>query len=138
MQSVAFDALSEDLYNRLLSSLQTKAKIKALITNQKIIRGIGSVYADEILWEAGISPFSVSSAIPQFKINALANAIKNVLLHAKSQIVCKKISLFSCEAYDFLKVFGKEGEKSPSGAIIKVHKKGGHCTYYTDDQVLYS
>ncbi|MGI8638282.1 MAG: Fpg/Nei family DNA glycosylase, partial [Segetibacter sp.] len=111
------DALSKDLYSKLLQSLQSKEKIKALITNQKIIGGIGNVYADEILWEARISPFSISSATPEFKIKGLANAIKKVLLNAEKQIVTKKIPLFSTEAYDFLNIYGKEGEKSPSGAL---------------------
>lgn len=136
--STAIDALSKDVYSRLVLSLQSKAKIKGLLTNQKIIKGIGSVYADEILWEARISPFSVSSAIPEFKIKGLANAIKTVLLNAETQIINKKVTLFHSEGYDFLSIFGKEGERSPGGSIIKLDKKAGHSTYYTQEQVLYS
>ena len=136
-ENCGIDALSEELYDYLLSTLQNKAKIKAMITNEKVIRGIGNVYADEILWEAKISPFSVASAIPEFKIKALANAVRKVLLDAEKQLTSKKMVLLPSEPHDFLKIYGKEGESSPNGSIIKVNKIARHCTYYTDEQELY-
>ena len=131
------DPLAKNLLNYLLSSLQSRAKIKTLITNEKILRGIGHVYADEILWEAKISPFSVSHSVPEFKIKALANAIRKVLINAEKHLMSKGLVLLSGERHDFLKIFGKEGEASPSGSIIKVTKKAGHTTYFTDEQILY-
>ncbi len=83
-ENLGIDALSKDIYNYLLTSLQTKTKIKALITDQKVIRGIGKVYSDEILWEA-----KISSAIPEFKIKALANAVKKVFTNAEKQLISK-------------------------------------------------
>ncbi len=35
----------------------TRSAVKNVLLDQQIIRGIGNAYADEILWEAGISPF---------------------------------------------------------------------------------
>jgi formamidopyrimidine-DNA glycosylase len=40
---------------------KTKTNVKTVLLDQKIIRGIGNAYADEILWGAGISPFSASN-----------------------------------------------------------------------------
>jgi formamidopyrimidine-DNA glycosylase len=132
------DALSEDLnYQYLKSVLQSKAKIKNLITDQNIIRGIGNAYADEILWEAKISPFSISSAISENKVHALEKAIKNVLKNAEEQILKKHPDIITGEIRDFLKIHTKGKDLSPGGAPIKVDKKAGRATYYTDEQELF-
>lgn len=131
------DALSEDLnFDYLKKALQSKAKIKSRITDQDVIRGIGNAYADEILWEARISPFSISKMIPDDKIKDLAKAIKDVLIHAEKEILKKQPDIVSGEVRDFLKIHNSRKEKSPTGAIIKVEKKGG-STYYTDEQELF-
>lgn len=65
--SLVPDALdiSYDYFAILLS--KKRIQIKTLLMDQKLIRGIGNTYADEILWLAGISPFSISKAIPSIK-----------------------------------------------------------------------
>lgn len=132
------DALSENLnYNHLKRALQSKAKIKNLITNQDIIRGIGNAYADEILWEAKIHPTSISSAISENKIAALEKAIKSVLVNAEEQIVKKHPDIITGEIRDFLKIHTTEKRVSPNGALIRVDKKSGRSTYYTDEQELF-
>ncbi len=132
------DALSKDMNcNYLKKILQSKAKIKNLITNQDIIRGIGNAYADEILWEARISPFSIASAISENKIEALDEAIKNVLTNAEKQILKKHPHIITGEIRDFLKIHTNDKKVSPRGALIKVDKKGGRSTYYTDEQELF-
>ncbi len=133
------DALSNELnYDYLKSVLQSKAKIKNLITDQDVIRGIGNAYADEILWEAKISPFSISSAISENKIHALEKAIKTVLKNAEKQILKNHPDIITGEIRDFLKIHTKGKDESPGGAIIKVDKKGGRSTYYTDEQELFA
>ncbi len=132
------DALSEELnYSYLKAVLQSKAKIKNLITNQDVIRGIGNAYADEILWEAKISPFSISSAISENKIQALEKAIKNVLMTAEKQILKKHPHIITGEIRDFLKIHTTDKKISPTGALIRVDKKGGRSTYYTEEQELF-
>lgn len=97
--------MSKELnYNYLKTVLQSKAKIKNVLTNQDVIRGIGNAYADEILWEAKISPFSISSAISENKIQALEKAIKNVLINAEKQILKKHPDIITGEVRDFLKI----------------------------------
>ena len=131
------DALSEELNEEYLKkALQSKSNIKTRLTNQDVIRGIGNAYADEILWEAKIAPLSVSNKIPDNKIKALAKAIKVVLLTAEKEILKKHPGLIAGEVRDFLKIHNSKKEKSPSGAAIKVEKKGG-ITYYTDEQEMF-
>ena len=59
-ESKAPDALSDEMNTSFLKETLSAKKtvIKTILLDQHIIRGIGNAYADEILWEAGISPFS--------------------------------------------------------------------------------
>jgi formamidopyrimidine-DNA glycosylase len=56
-----------------------KGKIKQVLTDQNVISGIGNIYSDEILWEAGIHPLSQVSKIPEEKIRAAYDAMKKIL-----------------------------------------------------------
>ncbi|HEX8278749.1 MAG TPA: DNA-formamidopyrimidine glycosylase family protein [Segetibacter sp.] len=137
-EKAGIDALSEELnLEYLKKALQSKAKIKKRITDQNIIRGIGNAYADEILWEAKIHHDSVSNKIPEDKIKALAKAIKTVLGNAEKEILKTHPDIIAGEVRDFLKIHNHKKEKSPTGATIKVDKKGG-ITYYTEEQELYT
>jgi formamidopyrimidine-DNA glycosylase len=132
------DALSKDLNLAYLrEQLQSRATIKNLLTDQKVIRGIGNAYADEILWEAGISPFSISKNIPAPKIKTLAKAITSVLKNAEKQIAKSDPDIIGGEIRDFLKIHNASQEKSPRGGKI-IHKEaGGRKTYYTEEQEEY-
>ncbi len=136
-EKAGIDALSEDLNDEYLKkALQSKAKIKKRITDQDVIRGIGNAYADEILWQAKISPLSISNKIPDDKVKALAKAIKSVLKHAIEEIAKTHPDIITGEVRDFLQIHNSKKAKSPTGAVIKVDRKGG-ITYYTDEQELY-
>jgi formamidopyrimidine-DNA glycosylase len=131
------DALSEELtFDYLKKALQSKSNIKARITNQDVIRGIGNAYADEILWEARIAPLSISNKIPDHKIKTLAGAIKDVLKNAESEILKTHPDIIQGEVRDFLKIHNSKKERSPSGAVIKVDKKG-RITYFMNEQELF-
>jgi len=132
------DALSDQLdVDYLKKVLQSKAKVKNVLTDQKVIRGIGNAYADEILWTARISPFSISKAIPDEKISDLVRSIKEVFVSAQEQIEARQPDIISGEVRDFLKIHKPKAKQSETGAEIKMDKSGGRSTYYTDEQTLY-
>jgi formamidopyrimidine-DNA glycosylase len=132
------DAISKDLnFKYLKNALQRKATIKALLINQDIIRGIGNSYSDEILWEARISPYAVSNAIPDEKIKELVVIIKKILKKEIVQIYKKYKGKINVEVKEFLKIHTKEKTKSPTGAVIIIDKKGMMKTYYTKEQKMY-
>jgi formamidopyrimidine-DNA glycosylase len=81
--------------------------------DQHVIRGIGNAYADEILWDAGISPFSISNKIPGKKIDALVKSIKSVLKEAEKEIVKRDPGIISGEVRDFLKIHNAKKTHSP-------------------------
>ena len=132
------DALSETINYKFLKEKlsKTRAAIKNLLLDQHVIRGIGNAYADEILWDAGISPFSVSNKIPDAKVKTLAKSIKNVLQDAEKQIRKNHPDIIAGEIRDFLKIHNSKKKESPSGAPILV-KDGGRKTYYTEEQELF-
>lgn len=132
------DALSKEVtLGFWKEQLQTKAGIKKLLLDQSVVRGIGNAYADEILWEAGISPFSISSAIPANKIKDLARAVKQVLKKGERQIRKAAPGIIGGELRDFMVIHNARLRKSPTGAVIKHKPVGGRKTYYTDEQTLY-
>lgn len=132
------DALDKKLdFKYLKNLLDRKAQIKNVLLDQNLIRGIGNAYADEILWETRISPFSVSNAIPEDKIKELVKTIKKVFKNAVSKINKNYPGKIQGEVRDFLNIHNKKKVKSPTGALIKVEKRGMLKTYFTDEQELY-
>lgn len=130
------DALSKELnFKYLKKILNKKAIIKNILLDQDSIRGIGNGYSDDILWEAGISPFSIASAIPEDRVKALARAIKKILTNAINKIKKAHPGLITGEAKEFLLVHRQT--ESPTGAVVKIVKSGSRKTYYTDEQQLY-
>ncbi len=134
----ALDALSDEVdFKFLKERLQKKISIKNILLDQHIIRGIGNAYADEILWDAGISPFSISNKLPDNKIKALAKSIKNVLRGAEKHILSTHPDIISGEVRDFLKIHNSRKKQSPTGAEIHHKIVNSRKTYYTDEQDLY-
>ena len=117
--------------------LQSKAGIKNLLLDQHVVRGIGNAYADEILWDAGISPFSIAQKIPMLKIKKLASSVKMVLEKAEKQISKSEPGIIGGEIRDFLLIHNAKKKKSPHGAPIQIKVNGGRKTYFTKEQELY-
>jgi formamidopyrimidine-DNA glycosylase len=58
------------------------ARIKALLLDQRVFRGIGNIYADESLWQARIHPARLAARLNSKELGRLRKAIQRVLLHA--------------------------------------------------------
>lgn len=128
------DALAVN-YKFLKAILIRKAKIKDILMDQNLIRGIGNGYSDEILWTTRINPYSVAEAIPDEKIRELAAVIKRSLKDATKQILKAYPGLITGEIKEFQKIHRKK--VSPTGFLIQVDTKGARKIYYTEEQVLY-
>lgn len=132
------DALSPSVNTNFLKKiLQHKGTIKQVLMDQHLIRGIGNAYADEILWQAGISPLSSAQKIPAHTIKTLAAAIKKVLKHAEQQILKEHPDIIGGEIRDFLVVHQPRKTHTPDGARIKRTTVNSRKTYFTDEQELY-
>ncbi len=92
-----------------------KGKIKAVLMDQKIVTGLGNIYADESLFEARIRPERSPSSLSALESKKLYTAIIRILKKAV------KVGGSSVATYRLLddtrgnyarehKVYGKEGE----------------------------
>jgi formamidopyrimidine-DNA glycosylase len=59
-----------------------KTPIKAALIDQRVVAGIGNIYASESLFRAGISPRRLARTVPGERAERLATAIKEVLSEA--------------------------------------------------------
>lgn len=73
------DALSLDLKNFKACFFNRKGGIKGLLLNQHIISGLGNIYTDEALYQAGIHPYRKVNILSDKEIRKLHIAIRQVL-----------------------------------------------------------
>lgn len=67
----------------LLGSLAGKATpIKSALLDQRIVAGIGNIYASEALFRAGISPRRLAGALGRARVERLVPAIRDTLTEA--------------------------------------------------------
>ena len=76
------DALRIDTRTLRQLLARTRRSIKATLLDQGVVAGIGNIYADEILFAAGIHPQSVASLLQPDRCRRLANEIRRVLTAA--------------------------------------------------------
>jgi formamidopyrimidine-DNA glycosylase len=133
------DAMSKEVNFKFLKAClaKSKAAVKNFLLDQKNLRGIGSAYADEILWKAGISPFAIGNKIPDAYLKLLTRAIKTVLQKAEKSIIRSNPEIISGEVRDFMLIHNSKKTHSPTGSKIKIKKSGARKTYYTDEQKLF-
>jgi formamidopyrimidine-DNA glycosylase len=116
--------------------LQDKTRIiKPLLLDQSFLAGLGNIYVDEALFQAGIHPLSLSSSIPKKRAFRLHTAIQSILedsIQAQGTTVVN----FShgddqSGSYQFaLQVYGRAGEPclicDQAIKKIKVGQRGTH------------
>jgi formamidopyrimidine-DNA glycosylase len=56
-----------------------RARIKALLLDQRVFRGLGNIYADESLWQARIHPARLAAGLSEAELTRLRQAIGQVL-----------------------------------------------------------
>jgi formamidopyrimidine-DNA glycosylase len=78
-----------------------KTPIKSALLNQKLLRGVGNIYADESLFRAGIRPRRRASNISHEQLHKLFLSVKEVLREA--------IALGGSSISDYVDADGEEG-----------------------------
>jgi formamidopyrimidine-DNA glycosylase len=80
--TVGIEPLEIDLDRFIALFRGRKTPIKSALLNQKLLRGVGNIYADESLFRAGIRPRRRASSIARAEFATLLAAIKEVLKEA--------------------------------------------------------
>ena len=81
---------------------QRHARIKALLLDQSVLRGVGNIYADESLWKAKIHPASLGDRLKSDEVARLYAVLQDILQ--------KAITLRGSSISDFLDAEGVPGE----------------------------
>src|SRR5260370_2375701 len=76
-------------------------RMKSALRKQKLLRGVGNIYADESLFRAGIRPRRSAASIPHEQLRKLFLSIKEVLQEA--------IALGGSSISDYVDADGEEG-----------------------------
>lgn len=114
-----------------------RGKIKQVLMNQKIVSGIGNIYSDEILWEAGTHPFKPVEKLSKSELEKVFSATKKIL---KKAIEAKGDSMS-----DYRRPSGEKGGyqeiqnayqmtgqkcRKKDGGVIKRTKLGGRSAHF--------
>jgi formamidopyrimidine-DNA glycosylase len=59
-----------------------KTRVKSLLLNQRFLRGVGNIYADEALFRAGIHPLAIANRLRADRARRLYEALQQVLREA--------------------------------------------------------
>jgi len=79
-----------------------RGRIKALLLDQGVLRGVGNIYADESLWRAKIHPARLGANLDKKQAEALHRMLQDILR--------KAIVLRGSSISDFLDAEGEPGE----------------------------
>lgn len=131
------EPLEADLDRFLTLFRGRKTPIKSALLNQKLLRGVGNIYADESLFRAGIRPRRRASTITRDQLSKLLASVKEVLQEA--------IALGGSSISDYVdadgeagffqlqhRVYGREGEpclvcKTPIKRIVIAGRSSHYC-----------
>jgi formamidopyrimidine-DNA glycosylase len=114
-----------------------KTPIKSALLNQKLLRGVGNIYADESLFRAGVRPRRRAASLTREDLQRLYPALQKVLQEA--------ISLGGSSVSDYVdsdgeegffqlqhRVYGREGEpclvcKTPIKRVVIAGRSSHYC-----------
>ena len=88
-------------------------RIKTVITDQKVIAGIGNAYSDEILHVAKLSPFATANKLTAAQRGALHDAMISVLTDAVQRSVGQQAATLKGEKRSGLRVHARTGLPCP-------------------------
>lgn len=103
IQGLGPEPLSEVFnYEYLKNKLKTISKnIKTSLMDNKLVVGVGNIYANESLFDAGISPLKPANKLKKEEIITLLNSVKKIIKNA--------IELGGSSIKDYVNSDGKKG-----------------------------
>ena len=124
-----------DNFKKIIKKHQQK-RIKQLLMDQEKISGLGNIYADESLYEAGIRPTRRAGSLSLAEITRLYKIIPKLLQFAIKQGGTTADNYVRTDGskgkmINYLKVYGREGLACPKCKNpIKKIRLGGRGTHY--------
>jgi formamidopyrimidine-DNA glycosylase len=113
-----------------------RAQIKPLLLDQKVVSGIGNIYADEILYDARLHPRRKANTLSEGEWKALYAAIRSNLAagveHRGTTVrLYRDVLDRPGEHQNYLRVFEKHGRSCPGceGEVVR-EKVGGRPSHF--------
>ena len=123
--------------------IKYKKPIKLVLMDQEILSGMGNIYANDALWEAGIDPKRPANSLTAKQLKALYRAVilalrEGIKYGGATAADAKYINLHGMGGHyqEHFRVYDREGEEclrpdcGKAGGIIHRFALGGRGTYY--------
>jgi formamidopyrimidine-DNA glycosylase len=119
------EAFTLDLLKERLARRQ-RMPLKPVLLDQKVLSGIGNIYADEIIFESKLTPDTRVGDIDETDLTRLHAAIKTILGLAVREGVAEILNGKASLTRDFPRVHGRAGQPCPvcGSTILKVQFAG--------------
>ena len=134
--NLGIDALDKKLTGNYLFKkiIKTSVQIKQILLDQRVLSGIGNIYASEILFNAKISPLRKGKDLNIEECTQIVFSIKKILKKAIKSGGSTLRDYVSADGtlgnfQNNFKVYNKEGDKILGNLIIKIVQYG-RSTYY--------
>jgi formamidopyrimidine-DNA glycosylase len=135
--ATGIEPLEIDLDRFLTLFRGRKTPIKSALLNQKLLRGVGNIYADESLFRAAIRPRRRASTITRDQLGKLLSALRDVLNEAIDRggsSISDYVNSDGEEGFFQLqhRVYGRESEpclvcKTPIKRIVIAGRSSHYC-----------
>lgn len=126
------DAFTVDVFAAALA--KRPGPIKPVLLDQKVVAGLGNIYAAEALWVATIHPTRSAASLSRARIARLHEAIREVLTAAPIGRYYARDAAARAEPESW-RVYGREGEPcTRCGRIVRRITQAGRSTYYCSCQ----
>lgn len=125
--------ISEDDF---VAVLARRRQIKALLLDQTVLAGVGNIYADESLFQAGIHPRAVAARLSRERrlrlLEALRDRLNDSIARGGSSIRDYRDADGNAGYFQLtLKVYGRAGEPCPTcGRPIRHNVTAGRSTHF--------
>src|SRR5919197_4812095 len=127
-EPLADDFTEAELRARL--ARRPRAAFKPLLLDQTFLGGVGNIYADEVAFEASLSPLALVGKLGREGPADLYCAIRSVLHHAVTNGVADIRNGRANPERDFPRVHGRAGQPCPRcGTTIVKTRVAGRGTY---------
>jgi len=135
LRTLGMEPLDPDLSQSLPPLIRNRqAPIKSLLLDQRMVAGIGNIYAAEALWRAGIHPKRAGNRISLARLTALTDTVQEVLAEAIAE-GGTTLRDFATPDGNFgyfavnLQVYGRQGQPClRCGATLRAEAIGGRTT----------
>ena len=140
LQKLGPDPLVEGIDRQRLMTLAsaTKRSAKAFLLDQRVLAGVGNIYASEALWRSKIHPAQPCNSLKRLQVNRMTKAVLEVFRFALEKGGTTLRDFVAAdgktgEFSDYLQVYGRDGERCQArgcNGIIERMTDQGRGTFF--------